>query len=74
MQSLKSRQLGATNWAFIITLILLLVFIWMWFQETDKHDKLVQEKKDAVKARGRYQCGGRQARRHPRRAQRSRGI
>ena len=47
MQSLKHRQLGATNWAFIITLILLLVFIWMWFQETDQRDKLIADRKQA---------------------------
>jgi len=51
MQSLRTsstgRQLGGTNWAFIITLIIALVFIWMWFQETDKIDKAMADKKAA---------------------------
>ena len=51
MQSLRNtstgRQLGGTNWAFIITLIIALVFIWLWFQETDKIDKAMADKKAA---------------------------
>ena len=53
MQSLRNtsigRQTGATNWAFIITLIVALVFIWLWFQESDKVDgaqKAEQKAKD----------------------------
>lgn len=55
MQSLRNtsngRQLGGTNWAFIITLIIALVFIWLWFQETDKIDKALADKKAAEEAR-----------------------
>ena len=54
MQSLRrtstGRELGATNWAFIITLIIALVFIWLWFQETDKIDKAMADKKAADEA------------------------
>ncbi len=49
---MSRNQLGSTNWAFIITLLLLLVFIWMWFDETDKQDKMtkeLQESKQKVK-------------------------
>jgi hypothetical protein len=53
MLSPKNRQLGATNWAFVITLILLLVFVWLWFQESDKQEghakqiaELTQKTKD----------------------------
>ncbi|MDA1196044.1 MAG: hypothetical protein O2894_12800 [Planctomycetota bacterium] len=44
MRSLRTNsstgsQLGGTNWAFIISLIVALVFIWLWFQETDKQER-----------------------------------
>ncbi len=38
-QTSAGRQLGSTNWAFIIALLVALVFIWLWFQETDKQEK-----------------------------------
>ncbi len=41
--STAGRQRGSTNWAFIIALILLLVFVWMWYDETDKQDKMTQD-------------------------------
>ncbi len=47
MQSPRMRdQRGSTNWAFIITLLLLLVFVWLWYGETDKQDKNAKEIKD----------------------------
>jgi len=49
MQSHRKLSLerGSTNWAFIITLILLLVFVYMWYDETDKQDKMTQDLKKA---------------------------
>lgn len=62
MQSLRhtstGRQLGATNWAFIITLIIALVFIWLWFQETDKIDKAMDEKRQAEEKVARMNAEG----------------
>jgi len=40
MQSPRTHdQRGSTNWAFIITLLFLLVFVWLWYGETEKQDK-----------------------------------
>lgn len=49
MRSFSRSQLGSTNWAFIITLLLLLVFVWMWYDETDKHDKMASDLANAQK-------------------------
>jgi len=38
MRSLQSRQFGSTNWSFIITLLILLVFVWLWWGETEKQE------------------------------------
>ena len=43
MRSFSRSQFGSTNWAFVITLLLLLVFVWMWYDETDKQDKMTAD-------------------------------
>lgn len=48
MRAHSRTQLGATNWAFIIALLLLLVFIYLWYDETDKIENLTRERDDAV--------------------------
>lgn len=47
MRASSRSQLGSTNWAFIIALLLLLVFVYMWWDETDKQDKMTNELREA---------------------------
>lgn len=46
----RSAALGSVNWAFVVTLFLLLGFIFMWFQAADERDKALAEKKRAEDA------------------------
>jgi hypothetical protein len=48
----RRSDLGNVNWAFVITLVLLLGFIFLWFQAADERDKAKEETtktKDAYK-------------------------
>ncbi len=38
MRSLNRLQRGSTNWPFVIALLLLIVFIYLWYDCTDKRD------------------------------------
>lgn len=40
----RSRSLGSVNWAFVITLFLLLGFIFLWYQAADERDKAKADK------------------------------
>jgi hypothetical protein len=46
----RSRALGSVNWAFVITLFLLIGFIFMWYQATDERDRAKEEKERTEKA------------------------
>ena len=48
----RRSDLGNVNWAFVITLVLLLGFVFLWFQAADERDKAkeeTQKTKDAYK-------------------------
>lgn len=51
MRSPSSRgaaQLGSVNWAFVVTLFLLLGFVFMWYSAADERDKAKAERQTAV--------------------------
>jgi len=53
MRHHQLKQRGSANWPFIITLVLLLVFAYMWFDEKDQREQAVQAKdKATVEAAG----------------------
>ena len=51
MRRRSHPQLGSTNWPFVIALVLLLGFIYMWYDESDRNEKAVQAQKQAEQAR-----------------------
>lgn len=51
MRSLPRLTRGSANWPFIIALLLLLVFVYLWFDASDKQDKMKIEKEKAELAR-----------------------
>lgn len=46
----RSRALGSVNWAFVITLFVALIFIFMWYTAADDRDKVKAENANYVKA------------------------
>jgi hypothetical protein len=51
MRSTSSRrghELGSVNWAFVITLFLLLGFVFLWYQAADERDQAKAERQTAV--------------------------
>ncbi len=46
----RSRSLGSVNWAFVITLFVALIFIFMWYTVADDRDKLKADNENYVKA------------------------
>ncbi|MGE0190983.1 MAG: hypothetical protein AB7T63_02975 [Planctomycetota bacterium] len=46
----RGSERGASAWPFILTLVLLLVFVWLWYAETEKKDNALAAEKQAKQA------------------------
>jgi hypothetical protein len=47
----RSSERGASQWPFIITLLLMLFFVWKWWETTELRDQALAEKATAIEQR-----------------------
>ena len=46
----RGSERGASAWPLVLALVLLLVFVYLWYAETDKRDEALAKQKDAQEA------------------------